>query len=51
MVTRGFADLPEDRDLLRTIVAEAEQNLGIYGAAANPGTIAVGAEVVVEAAN
>jgi len=42
MVTRGFADLPEDRAVLRTIVREAEQNVGVYATVLNGGTVSVG---------
>lgn len=42
MVTRGFADLDEDRSVLRRVVREAEQNLGVYASVRVPGTIAVG---------
>lgn len=45
MVTRGFADLSEDRQVLRTIVREAEQNVGVYAEVIEPGSVAVGAEV------
>jgi uncharacterized protein YcbX len=40
MVTRGFADLPEDRSVLRTIVREADQNVGVYATVAQPGRVA-----------
>ena len=46
MVTRGFDDLPEDRDILRTIVGEADQLLGVYATVRTPGEVAVGAAVV-----
>ena len=42
MVTRGFADLPEDRAVLRTIVRAADQNVGVYATVAVPGVVAVG---------
>jgi hypothetical protein len=44
MVTRGFAELPQDRSILRTIVAEADQNIGVYASVVTTGTLAVGAE-------
>ncbi|HUF84245.1 MAG TPA: MOSC domain-containing protein [Acidimicrobiia bacterium] len=45
MVTRDFADLPQDRQVLRTIVRDANQNLGVYATVTTPGTLAVGAPV------
>lgn len=42
MITRGFADLPEDRALLRTVVREADQNLGVYATVKKAGTVRVG---------
>lgn len=45
MVTRDFADLPEDRQVLRTIVRDADQNLGVYATVTTPGTLTVGAPV------
>ncbi|MGQ0805984.1 MAG: MOSC domain-containing protein [Actinomycetota bacterium] len=45
MVTRDFGDLPEDRNVLRTIVREAEQNVGVYANVTGPGTLRAGAPV------
>jgi hypothetical protein len=42
MVTRGFADLAEDRAVLRTIVREANQNVGVYVDVVSPGEIKAG---------
>lgn len=42
MVTRGFDDLPQDTGLLRTIVNEAGQNMGMYANVARPGVVKVG---------
>jgi uncharacterized protein YcbX len=42
MVTRGFADLPPDRAVLRTIVRDAGQDLGVYARVAEPGIVRVG---------
>lgn len=47
MVTRGFGDLAEDRSVLRRIVREADQNLGVYATVVTPGTIRVGDRVEV----
>ena len=42
MVTREVAELPVDRSVLRTIVREADQNLGVYATIVTPGTIREG---------
>lgn len=47
MITRGFADLPEDRSLLRRVVRDANQNLGVYASVVTPGRIETGAPVTV----
>ena len=43
MVTREFADLPEDRAVLRAVVGQAEQNVGVYARVLRPGTLDTGA--------
>ena len=48
MVTRGFDDLPADRGILRTIVREADQLLGVYATVRTPGDIDLGAPVSVD---
>ena len=48
MVTRDFADLPADRQVLRTIVRDAGQNLGVYADVVTPGSLAVQAPVTLE---
>jgi len=45
MVTRGGADLSEEPEVLRTIVREADQNIGVYATVRNAGTFDVGAPV------
>ena len=46
MTTREInADIPEDRSILRHIVRELDQNLGVYATVTTPGTISVGDEV------
>lgn len=45
MITRPFADLPEDRSVLRRVVRDANQNLGVYATVTRPGTVRVGDEV------
>jgi uncharacterized protein YcbX len=47
MITRPFADLPADRALMRTVVRELDQNLGVYATVATPGRVAVGDAVEV----
>jgi uncharacterized protein len=42
MTTRGFADLPEDRSIMRTLVREAGQDLGVYARVLEPGTVRAG---------
>ena len=42
MVTRAVAELGEDRRILRTIVASADQNLGVYATVIQPGDFVVG---------
>jgi uncharacterized protein YcbX len=42
MITHGFADLPPDPGLMRTVVREADQNVGSYATVAQPGEIRVG---------
>jgi uncharacterized protein len=48
MVTRGFAELPDDRSVLRTVVREAAQNVGVYATVVTPGEIALDDAVEVE---
>jgi MOSC domain-containing protein len=45
MTTHAQADLPKDPSVLRTIVREANQNLGVYASVVTPGTISRGARV------
>ena len=42
MVTRDFADLPQDRAVLRTIVRHADQSVGVYATVTEPGVLSVG---------
>jgi uncharacterized protein len=42
MTTRGFADLPEDRSIMRALVKEAGQDLGVYARVLEPGTVRAG---------
>jgi uncharacterized protein YcbX len=45
MVTRDFADLPHDRDVLRTVVLHADQRIGVYANIVQPGTLQMGSPV------
>ncbi len=47
MITRGFADLPEDRSVLRRVVHEANQNLGVYATVVKPGLVRRGDSIAV----
>jgi hypothetical protein len=42
MITHGFADLPADARLLRTVVREASQCVGAYARVREPGVVAEG---------
>lgn len=46
MITRSVAELPEDRSIMRTVVREADQNLGVYATVTKPGVVAVGDSLV-----
>lgn len=41
-ITRRQKDLPFDKSMLRTVIKEAEQNLGIYGSILADGVITIG---------
>jgi uncharacterized protein YcbX len=45
MVTRDLAELPEDRQVLRTIVRHADQNIGVYANVMRPGRLQTGSAV------
>lgn len=45
MVTRAVADLPEDRNILRHIVRDLDQNVGVYARVVEPGSVSVGDEL------
>lgn len=45
MTTLPQQDLPKDPQVLRTIVQDAQQNVGVYADVVTPGTIAVGDRV------
>jgi len=45
MTTHATGELPKDPSVLRSIVRNADQNLGVYGAATDTGRVAVGDEV------
>jgi hypothetical protein len=47
-ITRQQRHFPSDKSMLRTIVKQADQNLGVYGAIAEGGVIHVGDEVFIQ---
>ena len=42
MTTLGFADLPPDRGIMRGLVRETSQILGVYASIVEPGLVRVG---------
>jgi hypothetical protein len=48
MTTHGFADLPEDRRIMRALVRETGGNLGAYAVVARAGRVEVGDAIVLE---
>jgi uncharacterized protein YcbX len=42
MITHGFADLPRDPGLMRTVVREADQCVGVYAVVREPGPVREG---------
>jgi uncharacterized protein len=48
MISRAFAELPEDRTLLRTVVRNTNQNVGVYATVTAPGVIRPGDDVTVD---
>jgi hypothetical protein len=42
MTTHGFEDLPRDLSIMRTLVREAAQKLGVYARVVEPGEVALG---------
>lgn len=45
MITHPFAELPKDPAVLRAVVRDAGQNLGVYATVVGAGAVEVGAEV------
>ena len=42
MITQAVGELPKDPSVLRTVVRDANQNLGVYADVAQSGAVAVG---------
>ena len=42
MITHGFADLPKDPGLMRAVVRDANQQVGVYARIAAGGPVRVG---------
>ncbi len=45
MITHAFDDLPRDPALMRTVVREADQNVGVYASIETPGAVRLGDEL------
>lgn len=45
MITRAVEELPMDRSIMRTVVREADQNLGVYATVVTPGVVREGDEL------
>jgi MOSC domain-containing protein YiiM len=45
MITHAFDDLPRDPGLMRTVVREASQCVGVYAAVEEPGEVRAGDEI------
>ena len=48
MITRAVADLPQDSSIMRAVVREANQNLGVYATVVEPGVVTAGDPVSVD---
>ena len=47
MITRRINDaIPQDRSILRHVVRDLDQNVGVYARVVTPGLIAVGDELI-----
>jgi uncharacterized protein YcbX len=46
MTTHAQEDLPVDRDILRTVIEQNEEHVGVYGIVRQPGTLSIGDEAM-----
>ncbi len=42
MITRAFADLPQDRSLMKSVIDHADDSFGVYARVVEPGPVALG---------
>ena len=48
MITRAVAELPQDSSIMRAVVREANQNLGVYATVVEPGVVTTGDSISVD---
>jgi uncharacterized protein YcbX len=46
MTTHAQDELPVDRDILRTVIEQNEEHVGVYGIVRQPGTVSIGDEAM-----
>jgi uncharacterized protein len=47
MITRAFADLPQDHSLMKSVINHADDSFGVYARVIEPGPVALGDTAVV----